>query len=172
MAFAVLEVGIASVGTVPTRHAGVRAPQWSACLKGSYLVDFYYRLEHLRGQSDAARLQAIVELRPDAGGAETSAHSSVFHDPRLLEKENVLQRDDVLLHAHHFRDMGDAARSIAETRRLNEQIDGGGDLRADRADAHIRVDHTHHHLQAAQPVARAVSRPRGQPSILPPAQCL
>src|ERR1039457_4476225 len=86
------------------------------------LVDFHHRLEHLRRQSNAARLQAIVKLRPDAGGAEPPAHSSALRDARLLEEEYVLQRDDVLLHANHFRDVRDAPRPIAETRGLNEQI--------------------------------------------------
>src|SRR5664280_3440856 len=109
------------------------------------LVDFHHRLEHLRRQSNAARLQAIVKLRPDAGGAEPSAHSSALRDASLLEEEYVLQRDDVLLHADHFRDVRDAARPIAETRGLNEQIDGRGNLRPDRTKAHVRVRHTHHH---------------------------
>src|SRR5450759_3264366 len=38
------------------------------------LIDFHHRLEHLRGQDNAARLQTIVELRPGGGGAERSGN--------------------------------------------------------------------------------------------------
>ena len=62
--------------------------------------------------------------------------------------------------------MGDAARSIAETRGLNEQIDGGGNLLPDGADSHVGVSHADHHFQAAQAVARGVGMQRGERSIV------
>ena len=39
-----------------------------------HLVNLHHRLEHLRGQRDAARLEAVVELGTDAGGAEAAQH--------------------------------------------------------------------------------------------------
>ena len=49
-------------------------------------------------------------------------HLARFRDAGLLEQEDVLQRDDVLLHPDHFGDVRDAARAVAEARDLHEQI--------------------------------------------------
>ena len=62
--------------------------------------------------------------------------------------------------------MRNAARSVAEARRLHEQVHGRGNLLADRADAHVGVGHAHHHLQAAQTVARRVGVNRGERSVV------
>ncbi len=43
-----------------------------------HLVNLHHRLEHLRRQRDAARLQPVVELGPDAGGAEAAQHFARF----------------------------------------------------------------------------------------------
>ena len=43
-----------------------------------HLVDLHHRLEHLRGQHDAARLQTFVELGTDAGGAEPAQHLALL----------------------------------------------------------------------------------------------
>src|ERR1039457_4517696 len=76
---------------VPSRRRTAKPPEsWRFRLRNAEAsVDFHYRLEHLGGQVNAARLQTIVELRPDAGGAETPADFSGFRDARFFEKENV-----------------------------------------------------------------------------------
>src|SRR5690242_19526228 len=84
------------------------------------LVDLHHRLEQLGRQHDAARLQPFVELGPDSGGAEASTDLAGFRKAGLLEQENILQRNDVLLHADHFGDVSDAAGTIAEARGLHK----------------------------------------------------
>src|SRR5690242_2569882 len=84
------------------------------------LPDLYHRLEQLRRQRDAARLEAVVKLRTNPGGAEAPHHPTVLADAGFLKQENVLQRNDVLFHPHYLGNVCDAARPIAEARRLNK----------------------------------------------------
>src|SRR5580698_4929916 len=132
----------------------------------SISVDLHYRLEQLRGQYDAARFQPFVELGPDTGGAESTPYFPGFRKTRLFEQENILQRDDVLLHADHFGDVGDAAGAVAEARSLDKQVDGRGDLLADGTNTHIGIGHADHHLETAQTVARGVGVERGERSVV------
>src|SRR5580658_7557495 len=47
--------------------------------------------------------------------------------------EQILGDDDVALESNHLGDVGDASGAIAQTRRLNDDVDGGADHFADGA---------------------------------------
>src|SRR5262249_21735403 len=129
-------------------------------------VNLHDRLEHLSRQRNARRLQTFVELGTNSSSAEPAHHFSGFRNARFLEKEDILQRDDVLLHSNHFRDVCDTTRSVAETRYLDEEIDRGRYLLTNRPDSHVRVPHADHHFKTSQSVARGVGVNRGERSIV------
>ena len=52
--------------------------------------------------------------------------------PDELVDEQVLHHDHVAFHADHFGHMGDAARAVAQARRLDDDVQGGRDLLAHR----------------------------------------
>jgi len=60
-------------------------------------------------------------------------HAAVRREPRLLEREDVVQRDDAALDAGDLADRRHLARPVGEARLLDDQVDRGGDLLADRA---------------------------------------
>ena len=88
--------------------------------------------------------QRLVEFRPNTGRPELSRDSAVAQDAFSLEEKNILRGDGVGFHPHAFRDVGDATRSIAEARDMNQEIDSRDNLLADGVNAHACVRHSHH----------------------------
>ena len=75
------------------------------------------------------------ELRPEASGDQRAqGMARRRRSPLVVEHEDVLHRDDITLHAHHLGHVRDAAGTILEPGLLDHQVDGTGDLLADRAD--------------------------------------
>ena len=47
---------------------------------------------------------------------------AIFIDTFAIEGENLLERDDIPLHADDLGDRGDFTRAVSHARRLNDQI--------------------------------------------------
>ena len=90
----------------------------------------------------------------------------VVEAQRVVEDEDVLQGDDVALHADDLGDVGDPARAVLEARLVHDQVDRGGDLLADRADRQVHAGHQHHGLEAGERVARAVGVHRADRAVV------
>ena len=99
-------------------------------------------------RSDPAELAVLVEARA------------------VVEGEQVLQGDDVALHADHLGDVGDAARAVLETGLLDDQVDGAGDLLADGADRQVHAGHQHHGLETGERVTRGVGVQRRDRAVV------
>jgi hypothetical protein len=80
-----------------------------------------------------------------------------------LVDEDVLGDDDVAFHAHHLGDVGDAARAVAQTRGLDDDVDRGTDHLADRLRGQREAAHGDHGFETRQGFARVVGvqRPHG-----------
>ena len=61
----------------------------------------------------------------------TPVDPAVGGQPGALEQEDVLHRDDALLHAGDLGDGRDAARAVGQARELHDQVDGRGHLLPD-----------------------------------------
>src|SRR5680860_166180 len=75
---------------------------------------------------------------------------------RVVEQEDVLQRDDVSLHALDLRDMSYPAAAVFQPGLVHHEIHGGGDLLPDGPHGQIHARHQDHRLEARQGVARRV----------------
>ena len=97
-----------------------------------------------------------MELGPDSGGTKASGNSPCGGDADFLKQENVLHGNQLTFHTDTFGDGAYAAGTVAIARDLNEQIDGGADLLADRTDAHVGVRHADQYFEARHRVARGI----------------
>ena len=78
-------------------------------------------LEDLWAEADAVVGELLGELRADAGGLEVAPEPAVLVDAHAeVEQEDVLEGDDVALHALHLGDVGDAAGAVAEAGELHD----------------------------------------------------
>src|ERR1051326_8433366 len=130
------------------------------------LRDFHHGLEDRSRQLHAGRAQAFVELRANTGGPEPACDPSGFCEPGFFKHKNVLHGDQVAFHAHAFRYVRDAARTVAEARHLHEHVDGRTDLLAHGTHPHVCVGHTDHDFQASDSVARIVGVHGGQRAVM------
>src|SRR5688500_18617140 len=103
-----------------SRRAAMSAA-WSQQLPGA--------ADGLRWYGDAGLLERTEEARPQPGGAQLAG-------PGVVDEE-ILHGDDVALHTEDLGDVGDAARAVAQPGLLDDDVDGGGDLLADRADRQV-----------------------------------
>ena len=62
--------------------------------------------------------------------------------------------------------MGDAARTVAESRSLDKEVHRRSDLLADRADTHVGIRHADHDFKASQRVAGGVGVDGGERSVV------
>src|SRR6266699_69971 len=70
--------------------------------------------------------RAVPKPRPaDAGGAMAADQLALGVLAQDFIEEQVLGDDHVALHAHHFGQVGDAARAVAQPGGLDDQIDRG-----------------------------------------------
>ena len=83
-----------------------------------------------------------------------------------LEQEDVLHRDDVLLHAGDLGDRRHLARAVGHARDLHDDVDGRGDLLAHGAVGDVQVRHRDHRVETIQRVARAVGVDRRQAAVV------
>src|SRR5262249_56512529 len=77
---------------------------------------------------------AIPEPRAaDAGGAVASLQVAVRVLADDVVDEQILGDDDVAFHPHHFGDVSDLSRSVAQAGRLHHHVDRRADHLPDRA---------------------------------------
>src|SRR5215216_541816 len=113
--------------------------------------------EDLGRDRDPQLGQALHEPRTEAGCLQTSAEPAVLVDPgAVVEQEQILEADDVPLHPHELRDVGDAASAVLHACLVDHQVQGRGDLLPDRSDPEVHPGHQHHRLHTGQGVARGV----------------
>src|SRR5690348_7345668 len=70
--------------------------------------------------------------------------------------EDFLHLYDVALKPGHFGDRGHLALAIRLTLQLNDQLDGIGDLAADRGNGHRQARHADHLFETGKSVARRI----------------
>ncbi len=70
--------------------------------------------------------------------------------------EDFLHLDDVAFQPGYFRDRRDLALAVGLARELHDELDGAGDLAADRGHRHRQASHADHLLQARDGVARRI----------------
>ena len=70
--------------------------------------------------------------------------------------EDFLHLDDVAFEPGDLRDRGDLALAVGLALQLHDELDGAGNLAADRGDGHRQSGHADHLLQARDGVARCV----------------
>ena len=93
------------------------------------------------------RREAAHERGPDAGRLEVALDLAVL-DAGLLEGEDVLGQDLVVLDPVDLGDVDDLARAVLEPGRMDDEVDGRGDLLADGAQRHLVAGHQDHRLEA------------------------
>src|ERR1019366_6413866 len=109
--------------------------------------------ERLRGiEKIAGELDALVDemgekTRAHAGGREMALHGAVRPSAGAYVFEDFLHLDDVAFQPGYFRDRRDLALAVRLARELHDELDGAGDLAADRG---------HRHRQARDGVARRI----------------
>ena len=89
------------------------------------------RVEERNREVDAGGGEAFERFRAVAGGNEFAENHFVFADAGFVEDENFLEDDFVAVHAGDFGDVDDFAGAVGEAADLDDEIDGGSDLRAD-----------------------------------------
>ena len=104
---------------------------------------------------------------PHAGGLEVAVEPAVLVDAHaVVEQEDVLEGDDVALHALHLGDVGDAAGAVTEAGEVHDQVERRGHLLADGPDRQVEAGHQHHGLDAGERVARAVGVDGGDRAVV------
>src|SRR5829696_2468239 len=81
-------------------------------------------------------------------------------------EDEVLRDDDVAFHAHHLGDVGDAARAVAQARRLYDDVDGGADHLADRPRRQREAAHGDHRFKPGQALPRRVRVQRAHGAVV------
>ena len=83
-----------------------------------------------------------------------------------VEQEDVLEGDDVALHALHLGDVGDAAGAVAQAGEVHDEVEGRGHLLADGPHRQVEAGHQGHGLDAGQRVARGVGVDGGDRAVV------
>src|SRR5688572_14708765 len=100
-----------------------------------------------------------------AGAVEDLRGGERLGEPELLAvgvlagdfvDDEVLQRDDLVLHAEHLGDVGHLARAVAQARGLDDDVDRADDHFANRAHGQRVAAHHDHRFETADRLARAV----------------
>src|SRR3990172_11435103 len=107
-----------------------------------------YSQEDAGRQVNARALDLLDELGPQARGPYPSGYPAAPIDPFLPELEDVLQGDDLALHAHHLGHVGYAAAAILQAVQVDDQVEGRGHLVPDRLHRQLKPGHEHHVLDA------------------------
>src|SRR5256714_6002526 len=111
--------------------------------------------------------RAFPEARPsDAGRAVAADDLAVGVLADHVVEEDVLGDDGVAFHAHHLGDVGDAARSVAQPRRLDDDVDRGADHFADGAGGQREAANGDHGLAARQRFAGIVGVQRSHRAVM------
>src|SRR5450759_3944914 len=111
-------------------------------------------------QLDPVGLELPHERRPDPGRLEYPLDLSVSYTG-LLEGEDVLGEDFVVFDPVDLGDVDDLAGAILEAGCMDDQVDGGGDLFADRPQRQLISGHEYHRFESAEHVRWTVCVPGG-----------
>src|ERR1043166_573201 len=110
---------------------------------------------------------AVPEPRPaDAGRAMAADQLALGVLADHLIKEQVLGDDDVALHPHHFGEMGDAARTVAQARGLHDHVDRGAYHFADGFRRQREAAHGDHRFETRKRLARIVGVQRAHRAVV------
>ena len=111
--------------------------------------------------------ELLGELGSHAGGLEVALEVAVLVDAHAeVEQEDVLEGDDVALHALHLGDVGDAAGAVTQAGEVHDEVERRGHLLADGPHRQVEAGHERHRLDAGQRVARAVGVDRGDRAVV------
>ena len=99
-------------------------------------------------------------------GLEPARDRPVGRDRLDLELEDVLELDDVRLHAEHLGDRDDAPRAVLHAVDVHEQVERRRDVLADRAQRQVVAGHHHHRLDAVEAVTGRVRVHRGERPVV------
>src|SRR4051794_41101667 len=120
----------------PPRVVAARNASASVCIMdSSRILDDFGGVERGRKPLLFAEIsRAFPEPRTsDPGRAVPPDDLAVRVFADHVVEEYVLGDDGVAFHAHHLGDVGDAARTVAQTRGLYDDVDRGADHLADGA---------------------------------------
>src|SRR5262249_38271041 len=92
--------------------------------------------------------------------------------PEDVVEEHVLRHDHFAFHAEHFGDVGYATRTVAQTRRLDDDVDRGGDHFADGARGQRVAAHGDHRFETRESFAWAVGVERAHRAVMAGVHCL
>ena len=111
--------------------------------------------------------RAFPELRTaDAGRAVPADDLAVGVFADHVVQEQILGDDGVAFHAHHLGDVGDAARTVAQARGLDDDVDRGADHLANGARGQREAAHRDHRFAARQGFARVVGVQRSHRAVM------
>ena len=103
------------------------------------------------GQVDPEVGEVLGELGAQPGADELPTEAAgLVAAGREVEGEQVLEGDDVALHADHLGDRGDPAGAVLEAGLLDDQVERAGHLLADGAHGQVDAGHEHHGLEAGR----------------------
>src|SRR3954469_16006136 len=103
---------------------------------------------------------------PDPGRAVPADNLAVGVLADHVVEEHVLGDDGVAFHAHHLGNVGDAARTVAQTGGLDDDVDRGADHLAYRARGQREAAHRDHGFAARQRLARVVGVQRSHRTVV------
>ena len=110
---------------------------------------------------------ALCEARPaDTGGPMPAYQIALRVLSDQLVDEQVLHDDHVTFQAHDLGNVGDAARTVAQTRGLDDDIDRSADHFPDRSRRQREAAHGDHRLQSGKAFARVVGMERAHRAIV------
>src|SRR6185312_16227462 len=136
----------------PPRAVAARNARASVCMlmDSSLVLDDFGGVERGREPIFFTEIpRALPEPRPpDSGRAVPADDLAVRVLADHVVEEYVLGDDGVAFHAHHLGDVGDAARTVAQARSLDNDVDLGADHLADGARGQGEAAHRDHGFAA------------------------
>src|SRR5450759_3328156 len=137
-------------------------------LVGGGLVPGRRREQHrdLLRQGNSLREDPVQDFRSEAAGLELGDHLAVGCGALLLQDEDVLHRDDVLLHADDLADRSHLAGAVAKAVQLDDEVDAAAHLLADRPHRQVDAGHQHQRLEPCESVARCVGVKRRHRAVV------
>ena len=98
---------------------------------------------------EAQVVQLLEERGTQPGCLERAENLSLSIDSGLeVEQEDVLEGDDLTFHPDDFRDVCDPTRSVLHAFLMDDHVDRGGDLLADRLHRQLHPRHHRHRLES------------------------
>src|SRR5215471_7509878 len=136
----------ANAKAAPPRASTRNAAAIASNIQFASLLQEVERLGELAFQPVIHR--AFPETRSNDAGADMfAAKPSGFVLAGYFVVEQVLRNHHVAFGAHHFSDLSDAARAVAQTLGLDDHVDRAHDHFANRADGKLEAAHRDHRFQ-------------------------